>query len=51
MILLDLEKEFGKLDSLEIDTNQLTQEKSNGFNEKINIIIYSDGKGEEINDE
>lgn len=48
MILLDLEKEFGDLDSLDIDVTKLNGKKTEELNDKLNSRIYYDGKSEGI---
>lgn len=40
LLLLDLEREFGNLDNLDIDVNNLTAEKSQKINESVNKLFY-----------
>lgn len=49
-ILLDLEKNFGVLDSMDIDTQSITKEKAEELNRQLNNIFY-DGKSEVINND
>lgn len=49
-ILLDLEKNFGVLDSMDIDTHIITKEKSEELNRQFNNIFY-DGKSEVISND
>lgn len=47
LMLLDLEKEFGNLDSLDIDNSAITEEKVKKIRGSVNEIFY-DGIGEEL---
>lgn len=42
VILLDLEKKFGNLDSLDIDLSEMSQEETEDFNQQINRIFIDD---------
>lgn len=47
-ILLDLEQEFGVLDSLDIDTSDKTEDELSKVNAKITRKLYFDGRSEEF---
>ena len=47
-ILLELESEFGNLDSLDIDTERVASNEIENINRRIENRIYYDGRSEEI---
>lgn len=47
ILMLELEKEFGRLDDLDIDIKSMPVEKSQMVKESVHKIFY-DGRGEEI---
>lgn len=47
LILLDLEKEFGSLDNMDIDSETITIEKVDNIKNKFDMIFH-DGLGERL---
>lgn len=47
-LLLDLEREFGSLDNLDIDTSNKSEDELNKVNDEIAKRVYFDGRSEEV---